>query len=140
MKKDILLVVTALLLIFVVIVGIWAGYILKSSLPQVSGEIELAGLEKPVEVIRDEFGIPHIRAESEGDLYLALGFVTAQDRLWQMDIFRRVSHGRLAEILGPALIGLDHRHRVFGYRRLARELYENADAESRQSAAPTSTA
>ncbi len=131
MKKDILLVVIALILMFVVIVGIWAGYILKSSLPQVAGEITLAGLDKPVEVIRDEFGIPHIRAESEGDLYFALGFVNAQDRLWQMDIFRRISHGRLAEILGPSLIGLDHRHRVFGYRRLARELYENADAESR---------
>jgi penicillin amidase len=111
--------------------GIWATHFLKKSLPVIDGEVEMAGLENRVEVIRDEFGIPHIRAESDTDLYRALGFVSAQDRLWQMDLFRRVAHGRLAEIFGESSIDMDRRHRVFGFNRLGRELYENAREESR---------
>jgi len=128
-KKLVLSLATAILLI-IIVASIWSAIIVKKSLPQISGEIELSSLESPVEVVRDDFGIPHITAQSELDLYRALGFVNAQDRLWQMDIFRRVSQGRLAEILGPNLIALDHRHRVFGFRRLAQKLYASADDKS----------
>jgi penicillin amidase len=105
--------------------------IVRKSLPQVSGEIELSGLEEPVEVARDIYGVPHISAASELDLYRALGFVNAQDRLWQLDIFRRLSQGRLAEIFGPILIPLDHRHRVIGFQRLAGKLYADAEESSK---------
>ena len=131
MAKKIFLVLASITLIIVVVAGIWAAAIVRKSLPKTGGEIELSGLQNPVEVYRDEFGIPHIKAQSETDLYMALGFVNAQDRLWQLDTFRRVSQGRLAEILGEDLVELDHAHRVFGFQRLAEKLYAWADEDSK---------
>ncbi len=131
MIKKALSAIFAALLIAVLVVGIWAATTLRKTLPQTSGEIELPGLDGPVEVARDDFGIPHITAQSEMDLYRALGFVNAQDRLWQMDLFRRISQGRLAEVFGPAAVKLDHKHRVLGFRRLADWLYAKADDKSK---------
>src|SRR5260221_711040 len=70
-------------------------------LPQVSGTLAIAGLEQPVRVVRDRWGVPHISARTEADLFFAQGFVQAQDRLFQMDLWRRSAQGRLAEVLGP---------------------------------------
>ena len=67
-----------------------------AALSQISGKIEVDGLTKPVEVIRDRWGVPHIYAETTEDLFFAQGFVAAQDRLWQMEIWRRNGEGRLA--------------------------------------------
>jgi penicillin amidase len=77
------------------------------ALPQTSGTLAVAGLAQPVRVIRDRFGVPHITAQSERDLFFAQGFVQAQDRLFQMDLWRRSSQGRLAEVLGPNFIDRD---------------------------------
>ncbi len=132
MTKRIILVLAVTLLLAVAVVGLWSTHLIRKSLPQISGEIALPGLLNRVEVIRDIYGIPHIRARSENDLYYALGFVNAQDRLWQMDLFRRLSQGRLAEIFGPDLIPLDYKHRVLGFQRLAERLYGDADEESRK--------
>jgi penicillin amidase len=129
--KRVLFAAVVLFVLAIATLAIISTNAVKKSLPQVSGEINLTGLESPVEVLRDEFGIPHIKAQSEQDMYRALGFVNAQDRLWQMDVFRRISHGRLAEVLGPKLIALDKKHRVLGFRRLAERLYEKADAKSK---------
>src|SRR3989454_317208 len=74
----------------------------RAALAQTSGRIELAGLTKPVEVIRDSWGVAHIYAQTQEDLFFAQGFVAAQDRLWQMEIWRRTGEGRLAEVLGPS--------------------------------------
>ena len=131
MIRKLLLAALALCVVVAAGVAIYSTIIITRTLPQISGEIELSGLENPVEVLRDEFGVPHITAKSEGDMYRALGFVTAQDRLWQMDIFRRISHGRLAEALGPAALKLDRKHRVLGFHRLAQRLYSEADAEAK---------
>ncbi len=79
--------------------GVWVW--LHHSLPQVEGTIALPGLTHPVEVLRDRYGIPHIYAETRWDALFALGFVHAQDRLFQMDFARRVGQGRLSELLGP---------------------------------------
>ena len=85
-----------------------AGYVyLRQSLPKTEGEIELAGLGAAVEVLRDRHGTPHIYASSLEDAHFALGFVHAQDRLWQMEISRRLGSGRLAEILGPNALEAD---------------------------------
>src|SRR5437870_8701010 len=67
----------------------------------VSGTIEVPGLSAPVRVVRDRWGVPHIYARSRDDLFFAQGFVQAQDRLFQMDLWRRSSQGRLSEVLGP---------------------------------------
>ena len=85
-------------------------------LPKTSGRIRLQGLAAPVTVERDDRGVPHIAAQSLGDLYLAQGYVTAQDRLWQMEMLRRVANGDVAEIAGPAALPLDTDSRTLGLR------------------------
>src|SRR5262245_2071365 len=72
----------------------------RESLSQISGELVLPGLTADVEVIRDTWGVPHIYAKNIDDLFMAQGYVTAQDRLWQMEMWRRQREGRVAEILG----------------------------------------
>src|SRR5438477_7764353 len=69
-------------------------------LPQVSGELVVAGISQPVRIVRDRWGVPHIYAQNERDLFFAQGFVQAQDRLFQMDLWRRSVQGRLSEVLG----------------------------------------
>ena len=86
------------------------------SLAQIDGELTLRGLQAPVEVLRDEWGIPHIYAENTHDLFFAQGYVMAQDRLWQMEMWRRWREGRLAEIFGPAALPYDERVRLMMYR------------------------
>jgi penicillin amidase len=84
--------------------------------PPVSGTLEVDGLSAPVRVIRDTWGIPHIQAASQADLFFAQGFVQAQDRLFQMDLWRRSAQGRLAEVLGANFIGRDAMTRRIQYR------------------------
>jgi penicillin amidase len=72
-----------------------------------SGSLNLPGLKKPVEVLTDKYGIPHIKANNDHDMMMALGFIMASDRLWQMDLLRRIGSGRLSEILGPKLLETD---------------------------------
>ncbi|HUF74788.1 MAG TPA: penicillin acylase family protein [Longimicrobiales bacterium] len=86
------------------------------SLAQIDGALTVQGLQAPVEVIRDEWGIPHIYAENTHDLFFAQGYVMAQDRLWQMEMWRRWREGRLAEIFGPAALPYDARVRLMMYR------------------------
>ncbi|MGH9863008.1 MAG: penicillin acylase family protein [Candidatus Acidiferrales bacterium] len=88
----------------------------RSVLAQTSGRLEVPGLEQPVEVLRDSWGVPHIYAKSQHDLFFAQGFVAAQDRLWQLDLWRRKAEGRLAEILGPAAVERDRYARLLRYR------------------------
>src|SRR5436190_5152095 len=78
-----------------------------AALPQSAGDLALAGLSQPVRVVRDRWGIPHITAQNEHDLFFAQGFVQAQDRLFQMDLWRRSVQGRLAQVLGPNFIDRD---------------------------------
>ena len=79
----------------------------------------VAGLRASVTIRRDERGIPHITAANEDDLYFAQGYVTAQDRLWQMDLLRRTARGELAEIFGQAVLEDDKRRRTYGFTRIA---------------------
>src|SRR5687767_12095309 len=79
----------------------------RRSVSQIAGSIALSGLEQEVEVLRDTWGVPHIYARTVHDLFMAQGFVVAQDRLWQMELWRRTGEGKLAEILGPAAVPRD---------------------------------
>ncbi|TMU88391.1 penicillin acylase family protein [Bacillus sp. BHET2] len=98
---------------------IFANYYIERSLPVISGTIPLSGLSEDVEVIRDKDGVPHIRAENERDLYMAQGYVQAQDRLFQMDLSRRQASGRLSEVVGEKAVDRDKFFRTFGLRRAA---------------------
>jgi penicillin amidase len=99
-----------------------AGYLYRvahSALPQLDGTISVAGLSAPVTVTRDSHGVPGIEAATLEDLFYAQGYVTAQDRLWQMDVMRRFAAGEMSEILGPALIEHDREQRILGLRAAA---------------------
>src|SRR5690606_31361279 len=78
-----------------------------ASQPQVEGNLRLEGLKAPVDVVRDAEGIPHIYASSAEDAYFAIGFLHAQDRLWQLELNRRIPAGTMAEILGPGAADTD---------------------------------
>ena len=86
------------------------------ALAQLDGRVSLPGVQAPVEVIRDRWGVPHIYAANARDLFMAQGFVMAQDRLWQMDMWRRQREGRLAEILGADAVPRDRMARLLRYR------------------------
>ena len=88
----------------------------RRSLAQIGGELDVPGLREPVEVIRDEWGVPHIYAQNDDDLFLAQGYVMAQDRLWQMEMWRRWHEGRLSEIFGPEAFDYDLRTRQMMFR------------------------
>jgi len=85
-------------------------------LPQIEGEISVPGLGEEVEVLRDPWGVPHIYAQNLDDLFFAQGFVQAQDRLWQMEMYRRAGEGRLSEILGPEALPHDRLARLLRFR------------------------
>lgn len=103
----------------VAVVAVAGGFLwLRTSLPQLSGTIRVNGPAAVVEIIRDRNAVPHILARSAADAYYALGFVHAQDRLFQMDFMRRLGAGRLSEVVGAATLGIDRTMRVLGlYRR-----------------------
>src|SRR5215470_6418720 len=103
-----------------------------SALAQTEGRIKLRGLQKPVKVLRDEWGIAHIYAETQDDLFFAQGFVAAQDRLWQMDLWRRAGEGNLAEVLGPRAVERDRFARLIRYRGDMKTEYESYATDARQ--------
>ncbi len=101
------------------------------ALPDYNKNIKLSGLIADVTVLRDSFAIPHIYAENEHDLYLAVGYAMAQDRLWQMDLLRRVTQGRLSEILGKELIDADMLFRSLRFTEKSRKVLGAADSNMR---------
>ena len=107
---------------------LWLYSAEKAALPVLDGDLHVAGLSAPVTIHRDAHGVPHIEAANEDDLFVAQGYVTAQDRLWQMDAFRRNANGELSEILGPSLVRHDKTQRVLQFRNTARRVYANLPA------------
>ncbi|MDT3681718.1 MAG: penicillin acylase family protein [Truepera sp.] len=123
-------VVLVLLLLVVVLVA--GGYFyLRTSLPKVSGEVRVKGLEGPVEIVRDADAVPHIYASSHADAVFGLGFVHAQDRLWQMEFQRRVGSGRLSEVIGEATVSTDRFIRTLGIEQAAESGLEALSPEAR---------
>lgn len=93
--------------------------------------LKLSGLKERVTVQRDERGIPYIQAKNDEDLFFAQGYVTASDRLWQMDLFRRTARGELAEVLGTNALEEDKRHRTLGFAQAAEAEAAQASPQSR---------
>jgi penicillin amidase len=112
-------IVLVVLLVLILITPLAGWLYLRRSLPQTSGGVRLTGLAGSVEVIRDRAGIPYIYAPSDHDAIFALGYVHAQDRLWQMEMQRRIGAGRLAEVLGEAPLKTDQFLRTLGVYRAA---------------------
>ena len=109
------------LLVLLVLFVLWST---RRPFPQVSGTIEIAGLDGDVEVIRDENGIPHIYASTVHDLFLAQGYVHAQDRFWQMDTWRHIGAGRVSEMFGEDQLETDAFLRTMGWIDLAADQFE----------------
>ncbi|MBI3514104.1 MAG: penicillin acylase family protein [Proteobacteria bacterium] len=105
---------------------------LRTSLPQTRGRLALPGLHSEVAVYRDQDGVPHIFAANDDDAYVALGFVHAQDRLFQMDFQRRLGAGRLAEVVGASAVGIDRTMRTLGLYRAAEASLEGLGPEVRR--------
>jgi len=120
-----------ILLILLLLLATAACWYWRASLPKIDGSIKLAGLNAPVDIVRDAEGVPHIYAKSSADAYFALGFVHAQDRLWQMEMNRRIASGRLAEILGPGAVDTDRFLRTLGISHNAEGILANLAPETR---------
>ena len=102
------------------------------ALSKTSGKLTLPGLEKPVNVLRDPWGVAHIYAQNQHDLFFAQGFVTAQDRLFQMELWKRIGQGRLAEIFGPAYLERDINARRLAYRGSMTDEYASYASDAKQ--------
>jgi penicillin amidase len=123
-----------LLLILGLLVGsvvAFAYFVARSALPQIDGRLKVKGLSAAVKVTRDSHGVPAIEASTLEDLFLAQGYVTAQDRLWQMDIMRRFAAGELSEILGEDTLKIDREQRILGLREAARRGLQAASPRDR---------
>ena len=103
------------------------------ALARIDGDVKVQGLESDVRIVRDTWGVPHIYAKSDGDLFFAQGYVAAQDRLWQMEMWRRTAEGRLAEVLGPQAVGRDRMARLLKYRgRFDAEEFESYHPDAKR--------
>jgi penicillin G amidase len=128
------------IIILVVVLGASGTFYFKSylpntiapkSFPQIDGEIQLEGLNGPVDIYRDQMGIPHIYASTSHDLFFAQGYVHAQDRFWQMDAWRHIGSGTLSEMFGSAQIETDTFLRTLGWRITAEQEYAQLDSDSK---------
>jgi len=106
-------------------------WLIRHALPQLDGQLAIPGLTADVRVVRDDHGVPTIEAANLEDLFLAQGYVTAQDRLWQMDIMRRFAAGEIAEILGPDLVAHDREQRILGLRAAAHNALQHLPTRDR---------
>jgi len=117
--KRLSLLVSMVLLLTIVGGGVWLCWRTRASLPVLDGAVPMLGLSARVEVLRDARGVPHIRAQSVADALFTQGYVTAQDRLWQMDLSRRKAEGGLSEIFGDRTLRLDIESRTLGFPQVA---------------------
>ncbi|MDX1415637.1 MAG: penicillin acylase family protein [Candidatus Promineifilaceae bacterium] len=115
----IFLIILGVMLVLAIVLSAGAYYTTRKAFPETAGTITLTGLEEEVHVYRDEFGIPHIFAKNDHDLFFTQGYVAAQDRFWQMELWRHISQGRLSEIAGEATIDSDKFIRTMGWNRMA---------------------
>ncbi|MBX7259731.1 MAG: penicillin acylase family protein [Candidatus Hydrogenedentes bacterium] len=120
-------------LLLIIITGAWLYWQARASLPALDGKLVAPELSAPVKVTRDDWGVPHIEAETEPDAFFALGYTMAQDRLFQMELLRRIAQGELSEILGPLKMGavsvpeIDRVMRAFRLRANAEKYFLHED-------------
>ena len=110
---------------------VWVAIGLRAA-AQTDGTIKLSGLDAAVRIVRDDRDIPHIYASTDHDLFFAQGYAEASDRLFQMDLIRRFVYGRLAEVLGPAVISADENARIVDIKRLVAQQWSRLDPSDRR--------
>ncbi len=115
--------------VFTVLLAVFIAYRV-TTLPKTGGEMPLPGLRADTSITRDSYGVPHIRAASHSDAVFTLGFVHGQDRLWQLEMHRRIARAELAEILGAPALPTDKFLRTLGVLRNAEAIFANLDAET----------
>ncbi len=128
----IILIILGIILVLAIVAGAGAFYATRQAFPKTAGAITVPGLKDEVQIYRDEFGIPHIYANNQEDLFFAQGYITAQDRFWQMEFWRHVGRGRLSEIAGEATVDSDKFIRTMGWNRMAEttaNYYEKEEPE-----------
>jgi penicillin amidase len=108
-------------------------YLITKSFPETTGSMVVSGISADVKVYRDEYGVPHVFGTSDRDVYFAVGYLHAQDRLWQMELMRRAGEGRLAEILGEPALNIDRMFRTLGLWRHAQKTLPVIDEKTRLS-------
>src|ERR1017187_6262391 len=120
------------LLVLALIAGVWWLYwMARLPLPQLDGSVTVSGISSKIRVVRDHQGVPTIEAATLEDLFFSQGYVTAQDRFWQMDIMRRAAAGELSEVLGEDTVKMDREQRILGLRIAAEAAEKNISARDR---------
>jgi penicillin amidase len=127
--RRIVAVLSAVLAFLILFLAVGGVVTVRRSFPNYDGTVEIPGLAGQVEVRRDEMGVPHIYASTTEDLFMAQGYVHAQERFWQMDFWRHIGAGRLAEMFGESQVETDSFLRTLGWERVAEEEVSNADPE-----------
>jgi len=131
MKKKVLAVTGIVIGVLILAGFLFLGHLKNRGIPDYNRDIKLAGLTADVTVVRDSFAIPHVYATNEHDLYLAVGYAMAQDRLWQMDLLRRVTQGRLAEIFGKELVDADLLFRSLRFTEKSKRIFASSNPAMR---------
>lgn len=134
MSRATKILVTVIGFVAVVVVLAWVGWawFTRQAIPKTSGKVKLEGLQAPVEIVRDSFGVAHIYAQNPDDLFFAQGYTHAQERFWQMEFQRRTASGRLSEIFGDATLSIDRHLRHFDFHGSTEESYKMLDPESKR--------
>ncbi|MBT3242173.1 MAG: penicillin acylase family protein [Bacteroidetes bacterium] len=130
--KKILWAVLFLLLFVLIAAGLFINRLSNNPIPDYNESIKLERLTEEVQVYRDSFAIPHVYAQNEHDLYLAVGYLMAQDRLWQMDLLRRVTQGRLSEVLSNDLVEVDQLMRSLQMTKKSSAIFDSANKPLRE--------
>ncbi|MBK5217486.1 MAG: penicillin acylase family protein, partial [Propionibacteriales bacterium] len=128
--RRFLTVIAGLLAVVLIGASIFAVITTRKSFPSTTGNVELSGLTDPVQIMRDEHGIPQIYAENSADLFFAQGYTHAQDRFFEMDFRRHVTSGRLSELFGTSALETDKFVRTLGWRRVAEQEVADLDAKT----------
>jgi penicillin amidase len=118
----IVIIILGIIVVLAIVASIVAGggayYATRKSFPETDGSMTVQGLQDEVHIYRDEYGIPHIYANNQDDLFFAQGYAHAQDRFWQMEFWRHIGQGRLSEIAGEATVDNDKFIRTVGFHRM----------------------
>ncbi len=130
--RRVLLTLAGIVLALLILVPAGGYLFLRRSLPQVNGTVKVQGLQGPVEIVRDPDGVPYIYAANDLDAIFGLGYVHAQDRLWQMEFQRRIGAGRLSEILGESTVETDKFLRTLGTYRAAQQAWDALSPQAQQ--------
>jgi len=117
--------------ILLLVISVGSIFMLKDSLPDYDGQVFLKNVIDEIEIYRDDYAVSYINAKSEFDAYFALGYVHAQERLFQMDLSRRAGEGRLSEILGSKTIFYDKMFRTIGINKIVHENYQDYDDKTK---------